>query len=67
YHSLATYWLSTFLPEIIRGYFVPITYLFEVFSVMLSTGFIGLVLISRAINRLCPFLAFWLGVYQVLS
>jgi len=44
------------------GYFVPITYLFEVFSVMLSTGFFGLVLISRNDNRLCPILAFWLGV-----
>jgi len=40
YHSLATYWIST-SPEIYRGYFVPITHLFEVFSVMLSTGFIG--------------------------
>jgi len=27
-------------PEIYRDYFVPITHLFEVFSVMLSTGFI---------------------------
>jgi hypothetical protein len=41
--------------------------LFEVFSVMLSTGFIGRVLISRVDNRLCPILAFWLGVNQIFT
>jgi len=28
-------------PELCKSYFVPITHLFDAFSVMLSTGFIG--------------------------